>query len=47
MAITGHKTETAFMKYIRVTRDQHAKILQGIWDDRKEKPVKKKAKKAA
>ena len=47
MAITGHKTETAFMKYIRVTRDQHAKILQGIWEDRKEKPVKKKAKKAA
>jgi len=35
MAITGHKTEKSFMKYIRVTPDQHAKILQGIWNERK------------
>ena len=40
MAITGHKTEKSFLKYIRVTPDQHAKILQGIWSDRKEKQVK-------
>jgi integrase len=27
MAITGHRTEKAFLKYIRVTKDQHAKIM--------------------
>ena len=41
MAITGHKTEKAFLKYIRVTPDQHAKILQDIWADRKEKKSKR------
>jgi len=41
MAITGHKTEKSFLKYIRVTPDQHAKILQGIWADRKKKKVKR------
>lgn len=41
MAITGHKTEKAFLKYIRVTPDQHAKILQGIWADRKETKAKR------
>jgi hypothetical protein len=40
MAITGHKTEKSFLKYIRVTPDQHAKILQGIWTERKNNPVK-------
>ncbi len=37
MAITGHKTEKAFLKYIKVTPDQHAKILQGLWSERKKK----------
>ncbi len=41
MAITGHKTEKSFLKYIKVTPDQHAKILQGIWADRKVKEVKR------
>lgn len=31
MAITGHKTEKAFLRYIKVTPDQHAKILQSYW----------------
>jgi integrase len=35
MAITGHKTEKAFMKYIKVTPDDHAKIMQGIWKEKK------------
>lgn len=40
MAITGHATEKSFLKYIRVTPDQHAKILQDIWADRKERQAK-------
>jgi len=31
MAITGHKTETSFMKYIKVTPDEHAKLLAEHW----------------
>jgi hypothetical protein len=27
MAITGHRTEKAFLKYIRVTKDQHANVM--------------------
>ena len=27
MAITGHKTEKAFNKYIRISKDEHAKIM--------------------
>lgn len=34
MQITGHKTEKAFMKYIKVTPDQHAKLLQLHWIDK-------------
>jgi integrase len=29
MAITGHKTESAFMKYIRIPQDAQAQILAG------------------
>ncbi len=43
MAITGHRTEKSFLKYIRVTPDEHAKILQDIWADRKEKQLKKES----
>lgn len=28
MAITGHKTETSFMKYIRISKEENAAILQ-------------------
>ena len=31
MQITGHKTEKAFMKYIKVTTEEHAKLLQLHW----------------
>lgn len=31
MAITGHKTEKSFLKYIKVTPKDHAKIMAGIW----------------
>jgi integrase len=34
MAITGHKTEKAFLKYIRVTPDEHAKKIKELWRDR-------------
>jgi integrase len=39
MAITGHKTEEAFLKYIKVTPDEHAKKLQLHWDNRHLKVV--------
>lgn len=31
MQITGHRTERAFMKYIKVTPEQHAKLLRKHW----------------
>lgn len=31
MAITGHKTETQFLKYIKITPKEHAKTLQKHW----------------
>lgn len=31
MAITSHKTEEAFLRYIKVTPDEHAKKLQEHW----------------
>ncbi len=39
MAITGHTTETSFLKYIKVTPDEHAKKLQLHWDSRHLKVV--------
>lgn len=32
MAITGHRTEKAFMKYIKVTPGEHSKILKLHWE---------------
>ncbi len=32
-AITGHKTEEAFLKYIKVTPKEHAEKLQMIWQN--------------
>ena len=31
MQITGHRTETAFLKYIKVTPKEHAKLLALHW----------------
>ena len=31
MAITGHRTETAFLKYIKVTPQEHAERMRDIW----------------
>ena len=31
MQITGHKTEAAFMKYIKVGRNEHAALLAEHW----------------
>jgi integrase len=31
MAITGHKTESAFMKYIKVTGEEQAQIMRRYW----------------
>lgn len=36
MAISGHKTEKSFMRYIKVTPKEHAKLLQLSWEKRKE-----------
>ena len=32
MAVTGHRTEKAFLKYIRVTKEQHADILASYFE---------------
>ena len=34
MQITGHKTETAFLKYIKVTPREHAQKLKEFWQNR-------------
>lgn len=34
MAVTGHKTEKEFLKYIRITTNEHAKILQDNYSKR-------------
>lgn len=31
MQITGHRTEAAFLKYIKVTSEEHARMLQAHW----------------
>jgi integrase len=36
MQITGHKTERAFMKYIKVKPEQHAKLLRMHWIEKGE-----------
>jgi len=35
MAISGHKTEKAFLRYIKVKSIDHAKIIQKSWEDKK------------
>jgi integrase len=34
MAITGHKTESAFLKYIKLTSKEHAKLVAGHWKNK-------------
>ncbi len=34
MQITGHKTEKAFLTYIKVSSDEHAKVLQLHWQQK-------------
>ncbi len=34
MAITGHRTETAFLKYIKVTPQEHAEKMREMWLDK-------------
>ena len=41
MAITGHKTEKAFLKYIKVNPKEHAKIMAGIWAKQRMNVIKK------
>ena len=31
MAITGHKTESSFLRYIKVSKEEHAKLLMLHW----------------
>lgn len=37
MAITGHKTEKSFLRYIKLTSSEHTKLLKGHWEERKTK----------
>ena len=37
MALTGHKTEKAFYRYIRLTREENAKDIANIWQQREAK----------
>jgi integrase len=38
MALTGHKTEAAFLRYIRLTKEEHARKVLKLWDERLNKP---------
>ncbi|MGM9685607.1 MAG: tyrosine-type recombinase/integrase [Bacteroidaceae bacterium] len=35
MQITGHKSESAFLKYIKVSKDEHARLLAEHWEKQK------------
>ena len=37
MAVTGHKTEKAFLKYIKVTSREHAEKMKFLWEKRESK----------
>lgn len=36
MAITGHKTEKSFLRYIKLTPNEHAKLLKIHWQNRRQ-----------
>jgi len=33
MKVTGHKTESAFLKYIKVSEEEHAKKIEEMWNN--------------
>ena len=37
MKLTGHRTEKAFMKYIKVTSKEHAQKLLELWNNQSSK----------
>jgi hypothetical protein len=39
MAVTGHKTEKDFLKYIKVSPDDHAKIFAAYWSKPNPEPI--------
>jgi len=39
MKITGHKTEKAFLKYIKITPEQNAELLRTFWNQSNIKPI--------
>jgi integrase len=44
MKITGHKTEKAFMRYIKITSEQNAELLVKFWSENSLLKVKKNGK---
>lgn len=39
MAVTGHKIEKAFLKYIKVTPKEHAERMKLLWKKRESKLI--------
>lgn len=39
MAVSGHKTEKDFLKYIKVSPDDHAKIFESYWSKPVQEPI--------
>jgi len=37
MAVSGHETETSFLKYIKVSKKEHAVRMQEDWEKRESK----------
>ena len=33
MSISGHKTETSFLKYIKVKQGEHAEMMKKAWEN--------------
>ena len=40
MAVTGHKTTSAFLSYLKLSPDEHAKIMQLHWEKRQKAQLK-------
>lgn len=47
MAVTGHRTEKAFMKYIKATPKEKAEMMREIWNRKTMKVVNSKTEKSA
>ena len=39
MEMTGHRTEKAFMKYIKVSKREHAQKIREIWNRQRDQPI--------